>query len=218
MLASGDSWRKVRLQRTIFDCLGQLKNKFDVDVSLQEGSLKILHKLLDRLLVDVRHPQELADSIRQRTADCFQDYSLNVLARFLTLARTAASISGKQTVASPYTSTNLPPFLIFLQLIDSASGAPLSPPGSARSEVIWTALSTPSRRTLARSVWCFGSPPPRITTPILSAFIDISTIFVTSAMGFNCKISVWAKLHRLNPSIESKRPGENTFTFFRAAL
>src|SRR5437879_11535254 len=145
MLASGDSWRKVRLQRTIFDCLGQLKNKFDVDVSLQEGSPKILHKLLDRLLVDVRHPQELADSIRQRTADCFQDYSLNVLARFLTLARTAAIISGKQTVASPYTSTNLPPFRIFLQLIDSANGAPLSPPGSglSRSEEHTSELQSP---------------------------------------------------------------------------
>src|SRR2546421_3595936 len=145
MLASGDSWRKVRLQRTIFDCLGELKNKFDVDVCLQEGSLKILHKLLDRLLVDVRHPQELADSVRQRTADCFQEYSLNGLARFLTLARTAAILTGKQTVASPYTSTNLPPFRIFLPLIDSANGAPLSAPGSGLSSVIFTGEATPPR-------------------------------------------------------------------------
>src|SRR6266446_10881006 len=188
MLASGDSWRKVRLQRTIFDCLGQLKNKFDVDVSLQEGSLKILHKLLDRLLVDVRHPQELADSIRQRTADCFQDYSLNVLARFLTLARTAAIISGKQTVASPYTSTNLPPFRIFLQLIDSASGAPLKPPGSGLSIVICTARSMPSRKALDKRALCFGKPPPSIRIPSFLEVIDISTIFVTSANGFGWRV------------------------------
>src|SRR5437667_11513928 len=141
MLASGDSWRKVRLQRTIFDCLGELKNKFDVDVCLQEGSLKILHKLLDRLLLDVRHPQELADSVRQRTTDCFPDYSLNLLARFLTLARTAAIISGKQTVASPYASTNLHPFRIFLQLIDSPNGATLSSPGSGLSAATFTSAT-----------------------------------------------------------------------------
>src|SRR5437016_1757964 len=190
MLASGDSWRKVRLQRTIFDCLGELKNKFDVDVCLQEGSLKILHKFLDRLLVDVRHPQELADSVGQRTADCFQDYSPNVLTRFLTFPRTAAIINGKQTVASPYTSMNLPPFRIFLQLIDSANGAPLSPPGSGLSAVIWTAASTPSRRTLANRVWCLGNPPPRIRTPSFFEVIAISTILVTSAIGFSCSTSV----------------------------
>src|SRR5712692_457819 len=135
MLTPGDAWRKLLLQRTIFNSLGQLENKFDVHVSLQQRPLEIFHKFLDRLLVHVRHPQELADSVRQRTANRFQDYSLNVLTRFLTFPRTAAIISGKQIVASPYTSTNFPPFRIFLQLIDSARGAPLNPPGSGLSAV-----------------------------------------------------------------------------------
>src|SRR5207245_2681620 len=159
MLTSGYPRRKARLQRTIFDSLGELENKFDVHISLQQRPLEIFHKFLDRLLVHVRHPQEFADSVRQRTANRFQDYSLNVLTRFLTFARTAAIIRGKQTVASPYTSTNFPPFRIFLQLIDSANGAPINPPVSDLSAVIWTAASTPSLRTLAKRVWCFGNSP-----------------------------------------------------------
>src|SRR5206468_8834804 len=98
--------------------------------------LEIFYELLNRLLVHVRHPQHFADCVSERTAYRFQDYSLNVLTRFLTFPKTAAMINGKQTVASPYTSTNLPPFRIFLQLIDSANGAPLNPPGSGLSAVI----------------------------------------------------------------------------------
>src|SRR5207245_9523782 len=149
---------------------------------------EVFHKLLDRRLVDVRHPQELADCVGERAANCFQDYSLIVLTRFLTFPRTAAIISGKQIVASPYTSTNLPPFRIFLQLIDSASGAPLNPPGSGLSAVICTARSMPSRKTLDKRALCFGNPPPSIRIHSFLEVIDISTLLVTSSNKYGWRV------------------------------
>src|SRR5260370_16520442 len=115
----------------------------------------VCHGFLDVLLVHVRHRKHFADCVSERTAGSFQDDSLIVLRRFLTFPRTAAIISGKHTVASPYTSTNFPPFRIFLQLIDSAKGAPLNPPGSGLSPLICPAASTPSLKTLATTVCSF---------------------------------------------------------------